>query len=139
VLDEPAVEFASALLRRRRRKLVRAVERLEPLSAKQRHAVRIAAKKLRYSTEAFGSLFAGDAFRRYRKALMRLQDVLGELNDCAVAADLIEELAGELPSAALAAWLAQRIASKLPELEAASQGLVLAEPFWPPPRKAERP
>lgn len=56
------------------------------------HAVRIACKKLRYSIEMFAGLFDEAATKEYVLALTRLQDVLGNLNDIAVAHRLLNEL-----------------------------------------------
>lgn len=56
------------------------------------HPLRIAAKKLRYSAEFFAPLYGAKSVGRYIKALTELQDVLGRLNDYAVAGRLFEEL-----------------------------------------------
>jgi CHAD domain-containing protein len=66
--------------------------RLAEVTPEERHQVRIEIKKLRYATEFFESLFKqGAAKRRKRKAmesLEALQEVLGDLNDIAVGADI---------------------------------------------------
>jgi CHAD domain-containing protein len=50
---------------------------------KDRHAVRIAVRRLRYACDFFSPCFSDG--RRYLRGLADLQDLLGELNDIAVA------------------------------------------------------
>ncbi|QTC89591.1 CHAD domain-containing protein [Brevundimonas pondensis] len=60
------------------------------LDAEARHHLRIRTKRLRYAAEFFTDLFPARRRRaRYLKALERLQDTLGALNDLAVARDRI--------------------------------------------------
>jgi CHAD domain-containing protein len=54
--------------------------------------LRIACKKLRYSTELFASLYAANRTKDYLAALAKLQDILGKMNDIAVARRLLDEL-----------------------------------------------
>ena len=61
--------------------------------ANQLHSLRIACKKLRYSTDMFASLYETKKTGAYLKALAKLQDTLGIFNDHAVALRLLEELA----------------------------------------------
>jgi triphosphatase len=85
--------FAAEQLTRRWRKIRKKGEALAQLDAPTRHKLRIMAKKLRYAAEFFASLFPGKqpAKRRdkFLRALERLQDGLGDLNDIAVHEDLI--------------------------------------------------
>lgn len=83
--------WAHAALRRRHRQLRRRGRHFERLSASERHALRIAAKKLRYAADAFASLYGSRAMR-YIARLAGLQDELGLANDRAVAARLLGEL-----------------------------------------------
>jgi inorganic triphosphatase YgiF len=78
-------EFAAKLLDRRMRKAHKDAEKLQEMTASERHKFRIRMKKLRYAAEFFESLFRS---KRERKALARLskhskkiQDALGSLND----------------------------------------------------------
>jgi CHAD domain-containing protein len=65
-------------------------------STRQRHKLRINAKKLRYAGEFFASLFPGGKSTKRRrvfaKALKRLQGSLGDLNDFAVHGKLADRL-----------------------------------------------
>jgi CHAD domain-containing protein len=80
--------FASEQLARRWRKVCKKGKALARLDAPSRHKLRIQAKKLRYATEFFASLFTTKRAMKRRKeflpALERLQDGLGDLNDIAV-------------------------------------------------------
>lgn len=79
----PAAEFARHALKRRHRKLRRAGKHLKHMTAAERHALRIAAKKQRYAAEILAGLFPGKAGRRYARALARVQGALGVMNDVA--------------------------------------------------------
>lgn len=87
--DTDLREFAASELARRRRKLSAASGKLLDMPDTARHRLRINAKKLRYGCEFFASLFRDKVANKQRgafaKALSRLQDSLGELNDMAVA------------------------------------------------------
>jgi triphosphatase len=62
--------------------------------------VRIAAKKVRYATEFFQSLYPAKRVQPFVKALTTLQDRLGWLNDAAVATGLLQHLAQIQPDLA---------------------------------------
>jgi CHAD domain-containing protein len=77
----------------RRHKLLRKRGRnLTQLSMAERHAVRIAAKKLRYAAEFFSELYAHNQAQVYLNALAGLQDGLGALNDVATTRRLLASL-----------------------------------------------
>lgn len=84
--------FASHILKKRLKNVVKCGEVLREGDAEQLHSLRIACKKLRYSFEMFGSLFADAKAKSYLDALSELQDVLGRLNDIAVTHRLLNEL-----------------------------------------------
>ncbi|MDB5449132.1 MAG: hypothetical protein JWQ52_260 [Phenylobacterium sp.] len=130
----PAKAFAADVLARRRRKLRKRGRGLRHATPETRHAARIEAKKLRYATDGFASLFPAKRVERYVKRLKTLQEVLGELNDIATAEPLIAHL--QLPQDAAFA------AGELAGLRAAGSGALVdraakaldrlnhAEPFW---------
>jgi len=62
------------------------------LTTPQRHKLRIATKKLRYTIELLGSLFDQDDLRAFTKRLRRVQDDLGYANDVRVAHGILTEL-----------------------------------------------
>lgn len=129
----PARAFAAALLDRRHRKLLRGGNALAHGTPEERHALRIAAKKMRYAAEFFAPLFPAGRARSYLKLLARLQDALGRLNDAAAAARLATGLAGPADGAAAGAvhgWVAARAAALEPELVAAWSKFAAAPRFW---------
>ncbi len=109
-----ASRFARQLLRRRHRRLVRRAAAGIAGEPAERHALRIAAKKLRYAAEFFAPLLDGDRARDYVHALAALQDVLGRGNDAVTAARLAHELAAggdDRAVAVLDQWLAATAAA----------------------------
>ena len=92
-LAAPIVPFAAAELSRRHRHVTRVEGDLTIVTDGERHAVRIAAKKLRYAAEFFGPLFSQKRGEIYVRSLRKLQDVLGALNDLRVAAGRLAQLA----------------------------------------------
>jgi inorganic triphosphatase YgiF len=64
----------------------------EDADSKQLHKLRIACKNFRYSLEFLGALSGLNSNTNLTKSLLKLQDILGKLNDNAVALHLLEEL-----------------------------------------------
>lgn len=91
-LEAPVFPFAHATVRKDQRRLMKRGKRLLHASPQQRHQVRIAAKKTRYATEFFASLFAARTVQPYVGRLSVLQDELGWLNDVQVADRLLQQL-----------------------------------------------
>ena len=83
-----AKPFAAELFARRIVKAKKRAKDIRHLNVHDRHKLRIAMKKLRYSIYFFESLFDAHAtarkVSRYKSALASLQDSLGALNDIAV-------------------------------------------------------
>ncbi len=96
-LMAPVTAFASATLGRAQRRLRSRGAKLDSATVEARHRVRIAAKQTRYTAELFGSLFSAKLVKPYVKALTRLQDELGLLNDAAVAERLLCGIADARP------------------------------------------
>jgi triphosphatase len=96
-LDEAVTTFANETLCARHGKLLKRGRKLAELDAERRHRARIAAKKLRYATEFFASLYPHKAISHYTGVLSKLQDDLGWRNDAVVADQLLRTLAGEDP------------------------------------------
>lgn len=88
--DDPAADFVAARIRHERHRLARRV-RHDPTDPEAVHAVRKAARRLRYAVEAAGDL--ADVGHRRLGALRRLQDTLGAALDAAHAADSYREVA----------------------------------------------
>ena len=77
----PAVELACEALTERDRKARKRARHLSRLDVGERHCLRIALKKLRYSAEFFAPLFPGKDLAQYLKRLSKVQDDFGALND----------------------------------------------------------
>lgn len=92
----PVRSYARRRLGRWDDKLRADLARYEVLSAAERHAVRIRAKKLRYASEFVEGAFPGCGARDYIASLKALQDVLGRANDLVIAERLLGELAGRM-------------------------------------------
>lgn len=86
------VQFAVQVLEKRSKQVLKYGKAPAGEDAVQLHALRIACKKLRYSIEMFGPLFNATRTKGYVPALAGLQDILGILNDIAVAHRLLDEL-----------------------------------------------
>jgi inorganic triphosphatase YgiF len=84
--------FSTDMLRRDKRRLGKRGRQLQEADPHARHRVRIAAKKMRYDTEFFQSLYSSKETKQYVTALAELQDQLGWLNDVAVGENLLMEL-----------------------------------------------
>jgi triphosphatase len=67
-------------------------KRLAEKSAPERHRLRIALKRLRYSSEFFAPLYPPDRVRGFVQALKDLQGLLGHLNDAAQARAMLGRL-----------------------------------------------
>jgi triphosphatase len=80
--------FATELFARRIAKAKKRAKDISKLNVHDRHKLRIAMKKLRYSIYFFESIFDGHASKKalskYKDCLASLQDNLGALNDIAV-------------------------------------------------------
>jgi len=122
--------FASALLDRHRQRLQRRGRHLAKLDDHRRHRVRIEAKKVRYATEFFASLWDGGKARRRRRAFLsaleELQDHLGEINDRTAAAAILAKLG--LSEAGMSHR--ESTHALLDRAEDAFSDLVDAKPFW---------
>src|SRR5262249_39785066 len=90
-----AKEFARDEIARRAKKVTRRAAKIEKLDPRGRHKLRIAAKKLRYATGFFESLFPGrkerKRLRSFERELKAMQDCLGALNDITVHQRLASE------------------------------------------------
>ncbi len=101
--------FAERQLQRLRKQLAKSGRRLPGVTAADRHATRIAAKKLRYASDMLGDL-AGARRRPHRRrarTLAALQQHLGLLNDADVATVQLGRIVADNPALAQAAAYAQ--------------------------------
>ncbi|MBK9608968.1 MAG: CYTH and CHAD domain-containing protein [Betaproteobacteria bacterium] len=120
-LAAPLGRFAARVLKNWHGRLLRQGAGLSGATPEARHQVRIVAKRVRYATDFFASLYPPRRLRRYVKALTAMQDILGRMNDAAVAAGLLRQLVQADPALAESAGFvngflsadARRAASKL--------------------------
>ena len=135
-LGQPVAAFATALLRRRRRRVVARGAKLAEAGVEELHALRIAAKKLRYAAEFFAPAFAhGKRARAFAASVAALQDLLGEINDGACAQRIVAALddggpAHAAAAAGIAGWTAARRVAALAALPAAWKSFRRAPRFW---------
>lgn len=126
-------QFAAQVLEKRSKQAFRHGRELAGEDAGQLHLLRIACKKLRYSTEMFGSLFNGTRAEDYVAALSELQDILGTLNDIAVAHRLLDELDNPARHDTLAlirGWMEHDYAERIVELGKAWKRFAAQKGFW---------
>ena len=109
------------------------------LAEEERHEVRKALKKLRYSVEFFQNLYQGKRLKQYLQRLEALQDDLGHLNDVATARSLTERLRKENPKAGgdwrigcgmVMGWHTQAAGILEPHLVQHWDRFAEAKPFW---------
>ncbi len=112
--ERPASEMLPPLVRKRWKSLAREANMLHDEVRGHDdhwHKTRITAKKARYSVEACVPVFGGPA-RKLAKQLEQVTEMLGEHQDCAIAADtvrsLLERDTGPQTSFALGALYAQQ-------------------------------
>jgi len=80
-----------------------------------RHRLRVAFKQLRYGLEFFAPLLVDPLRAEYLQSATALQEMLGRLNDLAVATQLVAAVLPAGNRAEVQAWLAAQTESLLPE------------------------
>lgn len=135
--DTDLCAFAETILQKRHRQLKKRGKHVTTLSPAERHAVRIAAKKLRYAAEFFSSIYPGKRTRKYIGALAALQDVLGTLNDSATTETLLQEIvaaedmaAHQHPEGIVLGWVQGATHARLAELARTWDAFIEQKPFW---------
>ena len=88
----PAMDFAHERLAHCYGRAMKLARRISELDAEERHELRIRLKRFRYAVDFFASLYPKRAVKKYLKRLSALQDVLGAMNDAAVARALVREI-----------------------------------------------
>jgi CHAD domain-containing protein len=137
LLDRPIEEIAPVLLDRCRKKVEKRSKGFAGQSARKRHRLRIALKKLRYATELFGSLYDPGEIRHFVQRLKRLQDDLGDVNDVRAGRAIVASLVrpGSRSGVAQAgrrvlAWHKQRLARNEHRLRHHLRELRNTDGFW---------
>ena len=134
---QPARDFATGRLRKLAKRFARFGQQLESADAARLHALRIVAKKLRYSAEFFSTLYNQRAAGAFLAALSKVQDVLGQINDIAVAHHLLDDLAadaamaGHQEAVVLArGWIAHELSGLVAALRKCMRAFKQKPEFW---------
>lgn len=77
----PVVDFVRTRLDKRLKAFLKESRDLLHCAPERQHDIRVKAKKLRYAVEAFQPVIGAKESRKLTTALVRLQDLLGDLND----------------------------------------------------------
>jgi triphosphatase len=138
--NQPLLDFARDTLKQRYKVVRRRGKGFDGLSAHDRHRLRIAIKKLRYSIDFFAGLYDSKPVGAYRRKLARLQDELGLLNDLAVMEGRFESLVADpaemdpiglsRATGKVVGWYAQMAAANRGKTVKRWKKLAKAETFW---------
>lgn len=128
-------DFSTKRLHQLARRYARAGLDLRRLDAQQLHALRIHTKKLRYSAEFFAALYDTRKAKTYLGALNEVQELLGIINDIAVADRLLDDLAINLPAHSevilfIKSRLNKDLSINFKKLHKAIQHLNKQQAFW---------
>jgi triphosphatase len=103
----------------------------------ERHTLRVAAKKLRYSTEFFANLYPAKDTRKFIKQLIALQDYLGNINDFNVTVSVLTTLAGASPSSQvkeaihiIEGWISTLNIQNIEKANISLRKLLKIKPYW---------
>lgn len=132
-----AHDFATRRLHKLAQRFDQSGQHLDSLEAERLHALRILAKKLRYSAEFFAGLYDKQKAKSFVAALSEVQDVLGQINDIAVSQRLLDELAASPDLSAhqdavvlAKGWIAQGLSRQFTALRKAIQRFGREQAFW---------
>lgn len=129
-------KLAPELLDRLAGKVAKRGKRIGQRSDEELHALRKSLKKLRYGVDDLAGLYGRKAVKAYLGGCKELQELLGGMNDAAVAGALAERLdagdgAGLAPAVgALARWSEKRRDKASRDLSGAWAKFRKASPFW---------
>jgi inorganic triphosphatase YgiF len=106
---ESLMEFAEGYVRKRQKRLLGGALALSTMGIKDRHRVRILAKRLRYGLEALSTLYKPRPLEAYLASVESLQETLGSGNDANVALEMLREIGAPEPFGSYArGWFAAR-------------------------------
>ncbi|AHV91230.1 CYTH and CHAD domain-containing protein [Bordetella holmesii] len=123
--------FLTWRLRKWHKQVVSQGRQFADLELEARHELRKRGKRLRYALTFAESLLPGARLRAYRKQLARVQDLLGEINDLAVAAEHYRAQTLHHPQAWFAlGWIAARLEVLATEAQPTFVKLADGKAFW---------
>jgi inorganic triphosphatase YgiF len=108
-------DFARTCLNKRAKRVNQLATGAHTANAAARHRLRVTLKRLRYAMEFFAPLFPGKRMQGYHLAATQLQDLLGQMNDLAVAMQFTNEVLPARKAKFIATWLDEK--SKLMQRE----------------------
>lgn len=127
----PLRKLLAARLHRWHEKVVEQGRRYTELDIEARHDLRKRAKRLRYGLAFAEPLLPAARLQSYRKQLARVQDILGEFNDLAVAREYYQTRLADHPQAWFAlGWISARLDALSEQAQAAFDDLAKSKPFW---------
>jgi triphosphatase len=131
------LDIATATLTKRHKQLRLSGKSLAYMKPEERHATRIAAKKMRYAAEFFACLYSTKKSRSFISSLSLLQDCLGVLNDISTTEKLMHGLIGSSHSSTLNdakhildGWNACSALHSLARLDEVWQSFISEKRFW---------
>ena len=133
-------EVAPGLIERRWRQARKRSRHFGKLAPEQRHELRIALKKLRYTIEFLRDLFGKDEVKALEKRLKPLQEDLGHMNDLRTAHDLVSDISGQVAEGGnevihgggiVLGWYNRGLSDRESKLRKDVRRLRRARPFWP--------
>ncbi|HET6160743.1 MAG TPA: CYTH and CHAD domain-containing protein [Dongiaceae bacterium] len=139
LLFAPIGEVAPRLIERSWRRARKRSRHFDQLTQEQRHRLRIALKKLRYTIEFLADLFDHREVKALQKRLKPLQEDLGHRNDVRTAHTLTEEVSrhvneggNEISRAGgiVLGWHGRGLIDREPKLRKSVKRLRRAKPFW---------
>jgi len=113
----PLAAFAPRSLNKRAKQVAALASETKNSNPEARHALRIALKRLRYALEFMTPLFPARRMQRYHQSAAGLLDLLGRMNDIAVAEQLALQAVPGHHSDLVRAWLAGRNDLMISELD----------------------
>ncbi|WP_407848194.1 CYTH and CHAD domain-containing protein [Bordetella petrii] len=128
---QPLRKLLANRLHRWHSKVAAQGKRFRTLDIPARHELRKRGKRLRYGLSFAESLLPQARLRGYRKQLAEVQDLLGEINDLAMAKDYYQACTDAHPQAWFAlGWISARLDKLTAEAQQAFDRLADAKPFW---------
>ncbi len=133
-LSADAAEYAAASLGRQHGHMLNRGPDISALPAGELHDLRKRGKRLRYAAEFFAPLHGRRSTRRFVRAVSRLQEELGRLNDGAAAAELMDRLPGgswrQFAAGAVQGFAAARSTDARAGIARGWTKFRRADPFW---------
>jgi len=126
----PIATFAPRSLDKRAKRVAALAIETKDSNPEARHALRIAMKRLRYALEFFAPLFPARRLQQYHQSAAGLLDLLGRMNDTAVAEPLIVLAVPGHHSDLVRGWLAGRNDLMLGQLDTLLGDFLSHQPPW---------